>query len=139
MSNLVRHSQGELSAVDVPRDLRLRYFATDGGLITYGPGAAGYVDRILKGEKPADLPISCSLTNPTLVIPENYIRAYVDRQRRCADAAARDARSRIAKDHFFFRGSTKPDHREKLRDVFVARGGDARPCPPMFYVPCDGH
>jgi putative tryptophan/tyrosine transport system substrate-binding protein len=41
-----------------------RFFATDGGLIAYGPDtiepyrrAAGYVDRILKGEKPADLPV----------------------------------------------------------------------------------
>ena len=41
-----------------------RYFAADGGPITYGPdqidqwrGAAIYVDRILKGEKPADLPV----------------------------------------------------------------------------------
>ena len=41
-----------------------RYFATDGGLMAYGPdqidqwrGAAGYVDRILKGERPADLPV----------------------------------------------------------------------------------
>ena len=41
-----------------------RRFVIDGGLISYGPDsaevlplAAGYVDRILKGEKPADLPV----------------------------------------------------------------------------------
>ena len=41
-----------------------RYFVGAGGLISYGPDfieqfrqAAGYVDRILKGEKPADLPV----------------------------------------------------------------------------------
>ena len=41
-----------------------RYYPVDGGLISYGPNtndpqrrAAGYVDRILKGEKPADMPV----------------------------------------------------------------------------------
>ncbi len=48
----------------LPAIYPFRYFANDGGLIYYGPDvveqyreAAGYVDRILKGEKPSDLPV----------------------------------------------------------------------------------
>jgi putative ABC transport system substrate-binding protein len=48
----------------LPAIYPFRYFALSGGLISYGPTtidpyvrAAAYVDRILKGEKPADLPV----------------------------------------------------------------------------------
>jgi putative ABC transport system substrate-binding protein len=49
---------------NVPAVYPFRYFARAGGLICYGPNypdqyrrAAGYIDRILKGEKPANLPV----------------------------------------------------------------------------------
>jgi putative ABC transport system substrate-binding protein len=48
----------------LPSVYPFRYFAASGGLISYGPNsidpyrrAAVYIDRILKGEKPADLPV----------------------------------------------------------------------------------
>jgi putative ABC transport system substrate-binding protein len=52
----------------LPAVYYFRFFAEDGGLMSYGPDtidvyrqAASYVDRILKGAKPADLPVQ----NPT--------------------------------------------------------------------------
>jgi putative ABC transport system substrate-binding protein len=58
-----------------------RSFATTGGLISYGPDfadqyrrAAGYVDRILKGEKAADLPVQAP-TKYELVINAKTAKA----------------------------------------------------------------
>src|SRR5262249_39001557 len=48
----------------LPAVYTYRFFAADGGLVSYGADsidpfrqAASYVDRILKGEKPAELPV----------------------------------------------------------------------------------
>jgi putative tryptophan/tyrosine transport system substrate-binding protein len=53
-----------VAAARVPALYSEREFADDGGLIAYGTNvpdnfrrAAGYVDRILKGAEPADLPV----------------------------------------------------------------------------------
>jgi putative tryptophan/tyrosine transport system substrate-binding protein len=51
-----------------------RFFTSNGGLISYGPDivdqyrrAAGYVDRILRGEKPADLPVQAPTKLETVI------------------------------------------------------------------------
>src|SRR5215475_817305 len=58
----------------LPAVYAFRYFVTVGGLISYGPDsidpyrrAAGYVDRVLKGEKPADLPVQAPTKYETVI------------------------------------------------------------------------
>jgi putative ABC transport system substrate-binding protein len=65
----------------LPAIYPFRYYVKDGGLISYGPDtldpmrrAAEYVDRILKGEKPADLPVQAP-TKYELVINLNTAKA----------------------------------------------------------------
>jgi ABC-type uncharacterized transport system substrate-binding protein len=65
----------------IPAVYAARYFVAGGGLISYGPDyvdqfrrAAGYVDRILKGDKPADMPVQAP-TKYELVINLNTAKA----------------------------------------------------------------
>ena len=74
----------------LPAIYPFRNFATGGGLISYGPDlidphrrASGYVDRILKGEKPAELPVQA----PTCPSRKSYPRVAMmqPRQNRRSD------------------------------------------------------
>jgi putative ABC transport system substrate-binding protein len=58
----------------LPAVYPFRFYAADGGLASYGPDqvdqyrrAASYIDRILKGERPADLPVQAPIKFETVV------------------------------------------------------------------------
>jgi putative ABC transport system substrate-binding protein len=65
VNNTLRDTIIQLAArFRLPAIYPFKYYATDGGLLYYGidqldqwPKAAGYVNRILRGEKPSDLPV----------------------------------------------------------------------------------
>jgi putative ABC transport system substrate-binding protein len=76
-ASTIRH-RGLISALAaqhrLPAVYPYRFFVTAGGLISYGPDpadqyrrAAGYVDRILKGEKPSDLPVQAPTKYETVI------------------------------------------------------------------------
>ena len=67
LSETIQHRELIIMLADrhrLPTVYPLRVFATDGGLISFGADvvdqfrrAAGYVDRILRGARPGDLPV----------------------------------------------------------------------------------
>ena len=89
ISLLIQHFRGPVSAAEDFREIRFecrdvillqaacgnnllaageRFFVAAGGLASYGPDiidqfrrSAAYIDRILKGEKPADLPVQAPI------------------------------------------------------------------------------
>jgi ABC-type uncharacterized transport system substrate-binding protein len=70
-----------VARLQVPAVYAFRFFVDDGGLISYGPDiineyrrAAEYVDRILRGEKPSDLPVQAP-TKYELVINSKTAKA----------------------------------------------------------------
>ncbi|MFZ1197669.1 MAG: ABC transporter substrate-binding protein [Pseudolabrys sp.] len=87
---------GLASRHKLPAVYPFRYYAKDGGLITYGPDprdsvrhAAAYVDRILKGEKPADMPVQAPTTYELVINLKTPRRSASPCRRRCSPAPMR--------------------------------------------------
>ncbi|MGC1682487.1 MAG: ABC transporter substrate-binding protein [Pseudolabrys sp.] len=87
---------GLASRHKLPAVYPFRYYAKDGGLITYGPDpsdsvrhAAAYVDRILKGEKPADMPVQAPTTYELVINLKTPGHSASPCRRRCSPAPMR--------------------------------------------------
>jgi putative ABC transport system substrate-binding protein len=66
-----------MSAFDPRQTFHDRAFVANGGLLSYGPDrinlyrrAAGYVERILKGGKPADMPVQAPTKYQLVINPK---------------------------------------------------------------------
>ena len=71
---MARRSSSSPPGTSCQRSTPNRFSILAGGLICYGPDridqyrrAAGYIDRILKGEKPADLPVQAPTKYETVI------------------------------------------------------------------------
>ena len=88
----------------LPAVYPFRYFVTGGGLISYGPDtteqfrrAAGYIDRILKGEKAADLPVQ-SPTRYELAINLKTAKALgLSCRHRCSHEPIRSSNRKVVR------------------------------------------
>ena len=82
----------------LPAVYHRRYFVNVGGLISYGYNvvdhfrrAACYVDRILKGENPADLPVQAATKFETVVNLKQQRRSASTCRRRCSPSPTRSS------------------------------------------------
>ena len=80
----------------LPAVYTLRFFAVDGGLLSYGPDvldmyrrSVTYVDRILKGEKPGDLPVQAPVKYDLVINLNARRRSALPSRRRCSRSPTR--------------------------------------------------
>ena len=80
----------------LPAVYSLRFFVTGGGLISFGPDrvdqyrrAAGYVARILNGERPADVPVQAPVKYEIAINSKPRKRSASKCRRRCSPAPTR--------------------------------------------------